>query len=1185
MKNLIECYNEHNGKSSDKWELYLHTYHQYLSSIRSHVNDFLEIGVQNGGSLEIWRDYFYNAENIVGCDINPECQKLKYDDNAIKIIIGNSSTEIVKAQIQKISPSFDLIIDDGSHDSSDIIKSFLLYFPLIKDNGIYIIEDLHCSYWQDFEGGLYDPFSSMAFLKKLADVQNHEHWGITLSAEEFFQPFYEHYGCENLGSINYSEIHSVTFLNSLCIIQKCKAKHNLLGIRHVVGDEESVVQGNKNYNGTFMPTMCQRHNFWSSLKIHPEMEWKKLVVAEQNQAKTIVTQQKQIEELLQRVKQQDKHIRNLDDSLNIFNQTLQDKDDIIKRLGFDNQALLTSTSWRITNPMRKAVLNARRVKKAAKIVTEVIGTHGVAYTYRKGMAVFKNEGIKGTIQRIRNAAALQNIQSSRQRKELPSVSLEASKILSLRVLIVAEMSIPQCRKYRVEQKVELFRKLDIPVTVLNWNNTQECINALQTHSLIIFYRVPAFDSVNLIFDECERLNLETYWEVDDLIFDAEVMRNSRTLNELDKDIFQGLLDGAHLYRTAMLRCKFAIASTPHLAEEMEAAGVARAFVVENALDPETIATASSLPETRKSYQDNIIRIVYGSGTSTHNVDFLEASDAVLSILQKYKNVHFRLIGTLELPKEYDTVKNQIERIEFCPYTDYLRILNECDISIAPLENYVFNDSKSNIKYIEASILGIPCICSPRPNFSNVISDGENGFLCESTTQWRNALDKLVNSMELRHLVGMKAKETVLARYSQEYIAEKQVKPFIDGFKCSDKNVKKQILSVNCYYGPRSFGGATIVAEALNTRLNNDEHFNVHVFTALNDEYGPLNTLRRYEFDGQDCYGLVIPNDLSSRKQIVNHDIDIEFERVLDLTQPDLVHFHSIQGLGVTMLDICHERKIPIVVTAHDYWWLYENQFILSFEEEHKSNKISERIGFIEKHEDFYQIKKRNSLKLADIILTPSLFTSEIYRGEGFEHVLINKNGVSTPVSERLRLLRRPLRFGYVGGNTNIKGFHLIKQVFAKVSPNQACLVIVDNTLNLGFPSFNHHDLEGINSFEVVPAFTQDEIDDFYAGIDVLLYPTQSKESFGLTVREALIRDVWVITSDAGGAAEDIIEGSNGLIIPFNNDSRDLYQAVIETIEYFAGRDSSEPIKLPHSHIRSFDEQYEELAEIYLDILK
>ncbi|EIX9716148.1 glycosyltransferase [Klebsiella pneumoniae] len=1188
MKKLIEYYNEHNGKSSDKWDLYLQAYHQNLSSIRLSVENFLEIGVQNGGSLEIWRDYFPNAKNIIGCDINPDCEKLKYNDDIIKVVIGNSSTEAVKTQIKSITPSLDLIIDDGSHNSSDIIKTFLLYFPLVKEDGVYIIEDLHCSYWQSFEGGLYDPYSSMAFLKKLADIQNHEHWGISLSAIEFLQPFYQYYNCEHLGAINYDEIHSVTFLNSLCIINKRKAKNNVLGIRHVVGDDELVVQGNKVHNGTLMPKMNQQNNFWSLLPTHPEMEWKKLVISEQEKVKDILAEQQRVAVLQGLVKEQEKYIRILEDSQAELNQTLQDKEHLINGLSFDNQALLSSTSWRITKPMRSAISNIRRVKKAAKIIDHVIKTHGLGYTYKKGIVVLKRDGILGAINRIRHIAAFQSQQFRRERKILPSFSAESTKTLSLRVLIIAEISIPQCRKYRVEQKVELFKKLNIPVTVINWHDTQGCIDALQRHSLVIFYRVPAFDNVNQIFDECERLNLPTYWEVDDLIFDAEVMKNSRTLKELDKDIFQGLLDGAHLYKSAMLRCKFAIASTPHLAEQMESAGVQRAIVIENALDPETIITASALPETRMSCEDKIIRIVYGSGTSTHNVDFLEASDAILSILKTYKNVHFRLIGTLELPKEYDLVQEQIERIEFCPYTDYLQILNECDISIAPLENYVFNDSKSNIKYIEASILGIPCICSPRPNFSNIISNGENGFLCNSMGQWIDAIEKLIESEELRHSIGMKAKQTVLARYSQEYVAENQLKPLIADFKSPETANRKQVLSVNCYYGPRSFGGATVVAEALNKRLNKDEHFDIHVFTALSEEYGQPNSLHRYEFDGQDCYGIVIPDSQLPNKQIINNDINSGFGHVLDLVKPDLVHFHSIQGLGVTMLEICHERKIPIVVTAHDYWWLYENQFILSFEEKHKfrgMNKASGSDDFAENHNNSYHKKKRNTLKLANVILAPSLFTSNVYKCEGFERVIMNKNGVAVGASERIKTKHHPLRFGYVGGNTNIKGFHLIKQVFANIPAEQACLIIVDNTLNLGFPSFNSHDLVGINSYEIVPAFTQEEIDEFYAGIDVLLYPTQSKESFGLTVREALIRNVWVISSDAGGAAEDIIAGENGLIIPFNNDSRDLSLAVNETIKYFADKKLSEPITLPHSHIRSFDEQFEELCNIYVEILK
>lgn len=189
MKNLKELYQEHNGKSSDKWDIYLSAYHEILSTRKNTLNNLLEIGVQNGGSLEIWRKYFPNAVNVVGCDINTDCEKLEYEDPAIKLVIGDSSTDYVKDKIAHVSSSYDVIIDDGSHNSSDIIKSFLLYFPLVEDNGVYIIEDLHCSYWAAFEGGLYDPYSSMAFLKKLADITNFEHWGINRSASDYLEPF------------------------------------------------------------------------------------------------------------------------------------------------------------------------------------------------------------------------------------------------------------------------------------------------------------------------------------------------------------------------------------------------------------------------------------------------------------------------------------------------------------------------------------------------------------------------------------------------------------------------------------------------------------------------------------------------------------------------------------------------------------------------------------------------------------------------------------------------------------------------------------------------------------------------------------------------------------------------------------------------------------------------------------
>jgi hypothetical protein len=80
MKTLKELYMEHQGKVSDKWSLYLNEYERLLSPYRKMKINLLEIGVQNGGSLEIWGKYFPHAKKIIGCDINPDCKKLSYEN-------------------------------------------------------------------------------------------------------------------------------------------------------------------------------------------------------------------------------------------------------------------------------------------------------------------------------------------------------------------------------------------------------------------------------------------------------------------------------------------------------------------------------------------------------------------------------------------------------------------------------------------------------------------------------------------------------------------------------------------------------------------------------------------------------------------------------------------------------------------------------------------------------------------------------------------------------------------------------------------------------------------------------------------------------------------------------------------------------------------------------------------------
>jgi glycosyltransferase involved in cell wall biosynthesis len=271
MKTLRQFYSEHEGKVSDKWNLYLDEYDRIFEPYRDKPVRLLEIGIQNGGSLEIWSKYFAKADALVGCDINEKCSALEYEDKRISLIINNANSDEAEEAILAESTQYDVIIDDGSHTSEDIVHSFSRYFPHLAENGVFIAEDLHCSYWQEFGGGLFDPYSSVSFFKHLADLVNFEHWGVRKDRSDLLNIFSEKFHIR-IAEDQLASIHSVEFINSMCVIKKRTSDANILGKRHIVGSEATVVEGQKEIAGSFINGSNQSGNSYSNNALHPALE-------------------------------------------------------------------------------------------------------------------------------------------------------------------------------------------------------------------------------------------------------------------------------------------------------------------------------------------------------------------------------------------------------------------------------------------------------------------------------------------------------------------------------------------------------------------------------------------------------------------------------------------------------------------------------------------------------------------------------------------------------------------------------------------------------------------------------------------------------------------------------------------------------------------------------------------------
>jgi hypothetical protein len=300
LKDLIL---NHDGKIADKWTLYVHVWDELFSEFEKKEINLFEIGIQNGGSLELWAKYFQKAKHIIGCDIDNACEKLKFPDQRISVIIGDAKSDEVEQHISELASNLDIVIDDGSHKSGDIIKSFSRYMKYFNSKGLYVIEDLHASYWEEFEGGLHNPYSAISFFKRLLDIINFEHWRSNQSRLDFLSPFINKYDLQ-LSEFSLCKIHSISFFNSLCIIEFKPSSENSLGERILVGSEEQITVNHQELNGMTI------HDIPAKVKNDSHLDIFSLLT--------------EVEEIKNKVSDKDAFVRGMKSEISDYSQTIRE---------------------------------------------------------------------------------------------------------------------------------------------------------------------------------------------------------------------------------------------------------------------------------------------------------------------------------------------------------------------------------------------------------------------------------------------------------------------------------------------------------------------------------------------------------------------------------------------------------------------------------------------------------------------------------------------------------------------------------------------------------------------------------------------------------------------------------------------------------------------------------------------
>ena len=184
---LINLFNKTKNLST-KWSKYFDVYEENFSKFKGKDIIFVEIGVSNGGSLEIWKRYFGSRARIIGIDINSECKKFEKDN--IEIFIGNQSDpDFWKNFFQEVG-MVDIILDDGGHTNLDQIITTVECVKNINDGGLLLVEDTHTSYMKKYNSSL--KYNFVNFSKKIIeDINSNIKINFSLKKYIYSVQFYE----------------------------------------------------------------------------------------------------------------------------------------------------------------------------------------------------------------------------------------------------------------------------------------------------------------------------------------------------------------------------------------------------------------------------------------------------------------------------------------------------------------------------------------------------------------------------------------------------------------------------------------------------------------------------------------------------------------------------------------------------------------------------------------------------------------------------------------------------------------------------------------------------------------------------------------------------------------------------------------------------------------------------------
>jgi glycosyltransferase involved in cell wall biosynthesis len=400
----------------------------------------------------------------------------------------------------------------------------------------------------------------------------------------------------------------------------------------------------------------------------------------------------------------------------------------------------------------------------------------------------------------------------------------------------------------------------------------------------------------------------------------------------------------------------------------------------------------------------------------------------------------------------------------------------------------------------------------------------------------------------------------------------------------------RILQVNHQFPPHSFQGSEVYCYNLSRRLNESEE--VRVFHVSNAKRRWRRRVIRTTHAGLAVYHCIDWGEYARLADWPNEFLRASFQSVLDEFRPEVVHVHNFLSLGDDLVSLAHARGAAVVYTLHDYGLICPNGLLLRddgklcekqaadffqdccptlirtdvrrrtpqwtarfpslarwllYSRQHPhplfrallragTDRVANWLGHprrtdIERKRDFFFTHTREVFRDVDMFLAPSEFLLQRYVSCGLprDKIVHARYGMRLFPAPRRDRRPGPVRFGYIGALHSQKGLELLLDAFRGLG-EQARLHVYGSAFGSPISEGYWRRIRDRNATTVSfhGAYDNDRVGEILADLDAVVVPSLWYENSPLTIQEAFIAGVPVITANCGGMAELVGDGVNGL---------------------------------------------------------